>query len=730
MGRFYESTAGRFIDDKMFEAPSQLMAQAIASKDKQVDSYIDKVDAFDPLLKIDALEQDTPRGREIIAQYHKRMNEITDAIQKNPLSFGKYGRDIKSLGRDIDSDFSSGEAYTINQYKKNVLNEYDKIGKLDAKDGYEADYKDREQNNILANYEGVNWNKEMGKAQGRPDIANSYHGLKFDDGFLAHMKADGYSYDIDTKSGGYIFTKKGSNETLSEQKLAEATYKYMNSDLAFQDAVGRRKQLNQGGFENADLSKAMVYDKDGKLIDLNNDYYGRKIATSFSYAYDKTSEGKEIKGDGIYTWAIDRQDKEKEKYAETPEVIYTEAMQRDAGNIKTFVKAIDIVNKELTRIGQDSAEVAKGLGIAVGTQAYTDIQNGNFASLQDKVNKGKLSEEKYTQIVSDYKRTNARKILLDAQSVSFNEYLDKKGYGGKVTKTLGWSYSKKDKNGKETNPFLQEYANYVKENGSGKPIKEINAVPITLSFNDMNVPLPLRTKFGKTFSEYFDNASFKVTGSDKGSEQVWETADGKKFIYTTDKTRRFFPNPDKNSNQKWIDAKHVESTQRSIGQLIEDNVVAKEDIKKGDKDASILNAAGEQGDGTSGYVTFRNGKSVGIVIDQSTTGLSSGYDNEGEINIGATVTLGNNRAVATISTKSLNSPTINQFINEHREEYEFNRLDNQTNWETLAPLSAKRKDKNGKEHIYTLVKGKAYQDGVLLGGSEDLKIVKRWVSGY
>lgn len=715
MGRFYESTAARYVDDKMFQAPSQLMAEAMQAKDAMIDKEVDTVEAYDKLLKLQALDVDNPRANQLISEYHSKIDDIVKGISKNPLDFNNYSRTIRELGRDIQTNWTNGEAANIQNNKNRYDAEIEAIDKLDAKDGYEADFKVKEKARILAKYNeagGANWNKDLGKATNSLDIADAYHGLKFDDGFLAHMKAKGYSYKKDTKGGdGYIYTKKDSTKQLTPEELAEATYQYMEADPAFQAAVSRRRELGQEGFENADLQTAMVRDEKGQLKGFTDDYYGRKLAATSSYAiYDEDRE-RTMGTDSAFLHFQSQAREDAKEQAETPELAYTTVFQQDGGNLKTFQNALVQTNTALNNVKLEAGNVAKQLGIKEGSQAYKDIQNGNFSSLAEKVRQGKLSEELYNSYTSRYRTNAARKQLLDAQSISFNEWAKEKKIkgAGTIGSEKGWSTNKE---------YQNAYREFIKDKG----VKQTKDVPLILSFNNMGIDKTLRKNFSDTFVQAFDNVVFKLQGTSKGEEEIRETQDGKRLIYTADKSKagKFKQSTDPKAKSKWITYVYIPDGNLSMQRLLKDGVVAREDISHKEGKDNILNEKK-----ALNYVTFRGGKSVGITIDNETVGFASGLDNSGRANLGASVTLGNNRAIATIPTEAISSPTLKKYIDSKQEDFEFDRIDNQTNWETIGVISKKIDG-----HTYHIEKGKAYEDGVEVGSSADLKAVKKLILGY
>ena len=84
MGRFYQTSDAKFVDDKMFEAPHQLMAQVLQNKDKEIDTEITSATAYLDKLKADVLTQDSPELQQEIKNYEAKITGIVDNIKSNP----------------------------------------------------------------------------------------------------------------------------------------------------------------------------------------------------------------------------------------------------------------------------------------------------------------------------------------------------------------------------------------------------------------------------------------------------------------------------------------------------------------------------------------------------------------------------------------------------------------------------------------------------------------------
>lgn len=704
MGRFYETSQPHFIDNKMYEAPAELMANVLMNKEKAVDETISSAVSFLDKLKAEALTQDTPRLQEKIKAYENNISGIVANIQANPLEYSKYQGAITKLGRDIGADWSTGEIGTMQKYKKQVAEEYSALDDLAKKDPkkYDAGYIAAEKARILSEYKGITWNEGTNAPGASPTIASSYSALDFDDSFLTHMKANGYSVENDTARGGYIYTDKKDGKVLSKNDIAQAMYKHLQADTSYQGAVTRRKELGLEGFEDDDLNNAFILDKDNKLTGFGNNHYGRMIDAATSYAYSESGTKHSIGNDTGYWKQQDyaREDAKEDKLNEdeSVETSFTRAVTTDAGNINAYLGALTKTNNALGAVKTQARTIANTLKIT-DPRILGQLDRGNYQALAA----AGVPQEKIGQMQSDFRQNNARKIVLNAQNTEFVNWAKKnKVAGANSIGTPGWS---------ENTKLVEAYSKF------SAGAKTVATVPQTLSLNGLGLSKETKKEFRDVFLQNFDNVVFKMEGTAKGNQEVRETAEGKKIIYTGDKRLegKATPVKDKNGKVRHNFYVYVPNGEVSVARMIQDGVMAKGSLKK-DEDGE-----------TSGYdyVYFSGGKKIGMALDEKTLGLASGPSNQGRVDLGATVTMGNNRMVATFDSSQISSPTLRKAISEKTPDYEFQNIYNKTDWNKVAPIT---ETVNG--HVYSIVKGVAYEDGVPVGDGVNKKLVFKLVLGY
>lgn len=713
MGRFYQTSAGQFVDNKMFEAPHQLMAQVIQGKDKAIDTEISSATAYLDKLKADVLKQDSPELQQSIKDYESRISDIVNNIKLDPLNYNKYTGDITQLGRDISADWTTGKIGTMQANKKQVIEEYDKLDELAKKDpkAYDAAYIAAEKANILKNYQGVQWNKDLNKAGASPDIQDAYYAANFDDKFLEHMKANGYAVEKDTRGGdGYIYRNKVDNKILSKQEVAAKMYAQLQADTAYQQAVDRRKELGIEGYENADLSNAYIYGKDKKgapvFKGFNNDHYGRMInAAAQTYAYQDTSTSNTIQGDEGYLkragWA--REDaKEAREEAERVNTSYEGVYTVGTNSADNFQKSLIYANNNLAQTQQDIQDQITNLKVQPGSDTERLMRKGNVQAMLA----AGVDEQTANLLSSRYKRDVTKKNLLNAQAIGFKEFIGKKG--NVDTTKPGWLNDPKNQ---------KLYNDYLLSHGA----KDENAVKTNIvTLNGIGMNKNTITELQEVMKQRFDDLRFNIDNTTKGSEFKFSDKNGNTVIYVSSRDPRAgkvynvaHKKGDQTVNER-LEYKTAPGGQLSVSQLIDSGAIETRTDKSGNKK----------------YITYDNGKEVGLVADEKTLGLDTALDDNGNANLGMTMQIGNKRLPVLISTDQINTPSLMNYLNKNASEMEWNNIMNKTNFKTLG-RKVKAVPGNSGESFMTN-HGKAYvvhKDGSMseVKGQEEINTIHRLV---
>lgn len=256
MGRFYQTSDAKFVDNKMFEAPHQLMAQVLQNKDKEIDTEVDGLKANLDKLKLQGLKQDDPAVKKLISEYQDRIDTQINAIKSNPLNYQKTEADRVQIGRDILQDWTVGPAAKIIENKKKYdtwsADLDDKI-KNDKKGEYTPDLIAKLKAAKLAEFKETGYNKDTGKynefqtedalALGNlPDILNENIGK--------YIKADGNQTKFEKNTGQWLEETSSGWKAISPEKLKEAAISYIDATPSIKNALVQRQQYGVEGYED------------------------------------------------------------------------------------------------------------------------------------------------------------------------------------------------------------------------------------------------------------------------------------------------------------------------------------------------------------------------------------------------------------------------------------------------------------------------------------------------
>ena len=109
MGRYYETAKPTFVDDVIYQAPYELIARALESKDLQVEedeAEIDEVGILSDDKKY--TEQDKEKRNQVVNGYRTEIDNIAKKIQENPEHRNYYMRKIDTARKKFDKDISTG----------------------------------------------------------------------------------------------------------------------------------------------------------------------------------------------------------------------------------------------------------------------------------------------------------------------------------------------------------------------------------------------------------------------------------------------------------------------------------------------------------------------------------------------------------------------------------------------------------------------------------------------
>jgi len=311
MGRFYKTATPAFVDNKMFQLPWQLMANTLMNKEKAVDDEIGIANTFLDKLTAQGLSPDQPRIKEVIGGYENRINEVVNNIKQNPMEYNKYSDVIRTLGRDINKDWSMGEISKIESNRKAYTDYSTQLDEAVKKnpDKYSPNQIDLLKKQALEKYkqaEGAKYNSQSGaynqfsgdealQLGNVTDILNQNVGK--------YIKSDsGEAAKLDT-NGNWIYKTHTGWEAVPAEKLKAAATAYLESAPEIISAIKQRTQLGIQGFEDP---MAYINDSLNSFI-LTNQYKKDSITKDanvnpYAFREGEWSHAKEQEEEDIVTY--------------------------------------------------------------------------------------------------------------------------------------------------------------------------------------------------------------------------------------------------------------------------------------------------------------------------------------------------------------------------------------------------------------------------------------------
>lgn len=120
MGRFYRTTNANPLD-YMYSINTPLMERALMTNDKAITDNIGLAEKLGELSHYNHLQGDTEDATAITNSYMKQVNEITEAIKKDPANYKKQLEPIRAIKNKLREDYTTGTiSKQVANYNKRV----------------------------------------------------------------------------------------------------------------------------------------------------------------------------------------------------------------------------------------------------------------------------------------------------------------------------------------------------------------------------------------------------------------------------------------------------------------------------------------------------------------------------------------------------------------------------------------------------------------------------------
>lgn len=259
MARFYKTQSAAPIE-YMYQMNIPLMQQAIAANEAGVNQQIQQAEAVGDLAsKFSYLTPDADRARAITQQYDQQVDDLTRAIQENPMEWRKKKGALRDLSRDLQTNYQVGEINKIagNYAKYKELDDYitkrEEAGKLSPYEG--SVFRQRALESLsggtgydpaTGKYNQIKTTKPMDTVDIRERVSK----------FIDNMKAN-EQLEWDTQAGQYFKKTTQGREYIDPERIIQAALSGIMGDTELQQYM---KQRSDFGLMNG------VYDKEGKFI--------------------------------------------------------------------------------------------------------------------------------------------------------------------------------------------------------------------------------------------------------------------------------------------------------------------------------------------------------------------------------------------------------------------------------------------------------------------------------
>lgn len=263
MARFYRTASATPVD-YMYRMNVPLMSQVIAANDQYITEQLGQAAQLGSAAQtFPYLTHDANRAKAITDQYTTQVNNIAQAIRKDPANWRNQLGNIETLRSSLTNNYRTGEiSKTSDNYNK-IKSTFDYIDKAvesfnkDGK-GIDANTASIYKQHFLKNFKGTNYNPATGKYDS-VSVFNPMYNMdirKILSDEMDKMKADKTSFKVDEVTGNqmYFNTKKNAWEGITKERILNVAMGRLN-DPAVMNYLKERSNVGiiSGAFEDGKL---------------------------------------------------------------------------------------------------------------------------------------------------------------------------------------------------------------------------------------------------------------------------------------------------------------------------------------------------------------------------------------------------------------------------------------------------------------------------------------------
>lgn len=290
MGRFYKTAKPTFVDDIIYQAPHELMLNALKTQDANFDLQQKELDAFDTMGDLlDFTDKDKDARNERLNIHRNKAQDLAEKIQKNPALYQNYIGEINRAKKDFNNDVKSGQLFEMDRTAKRRTK---LINEINAKKDISEEARKQALLTIDREYQGV----------GKGDFAENIHiydkinETEFQKNLKATINLDTEGITTTVPKNGYLITDGETKSYLTEERLSNI----VDNDPVM--AEWKREQLQT-------LTRKLDNGEFDSEAEMNAEYKKRldnfKQNTIDKLGFKKINKVQDIKSDSAY-WANKR----------------------------------------------------------------------------------------------------------------------------------------------------------------------------------------------------------------------------------------------------------------------------------------------------------------------------------------------------------------------------------------------------------------------------------------
>jgi len=373
MGRFFKATPTTFLDDAMYQHPTDLMKQALMTKEKDAQQRLSVLEGVDNELEVDPHNKDRKDANKIVNEISRRKDSLVDDFYKNPDMNATRRAKLTKLQRDIKRQVTRGEIKKINdnnkfikERKKTLLEQYDKNPeKFKAFDSARdvEDYVDYKYRGAIGEGGELNDPDNFSLVESNDTMTDIKKAFEMKTG-------KNYTSDITDKE----FRTKIKTDGFTDQDIEDVMDSYIESSDKIQSAVQQEWEVRKASGEN-DLTRSQVKNKyASRLKNTAKDQLGQEtVLYSRKPVNKKESSSGSDQGEGIDPSALVKVERDIPKTNELLSNAFKEVDFSSPG-----ISSLDVVQKVASGLEEQQENIRKRLGAQMSDLAGEDFEGDLF----------------------------------------------------------------------------------------------------------------------------------------------------------------------------------------------------------------------------------------------------------------------------------------------------------------------------------------------------------------